>query len=537
MIAGIDSMKCNGCRICVDICNMDVIRLDTSQEEIPPCQAACPAGVDIRGYMYLLGQEDIDGAIRLIREALPLPAVTGHVCFHPCETECARKEVDESLNINSLERFIADYWVEEKAGPMPRLHVGKVAIVGSGPAGLSCAYFLIKMGYAVTVFESMSELGGMLRVGIPEYRLPRDILDAQINYIKDMGVEFRTNATIGKDLSIDDLKDRGYEAAFFAIGTQLSKKLEVEGIKLDGVLWALDLLRNTNLKREVEPLKDKVLVVGGGDVAMDAALNALRLGAKEVELSCLESRAEMPAHKDIIQQVVDEGININVSWGPKRILGEGGRATGVELIRCTSVFDKEGSFNPSFDEAVRKSIKADTVIFAIGQSPDLSLMPQEINITSEGTIATDPITLETGLVGIFAGGDAVSGPTSVVEAIASGKRASVSIDRYLKRENLKVGRHELAKIVEKPPKEGVQKRARQTTHLLPVGQRSKNFKEIRLGFNEEMAMIEVGRCMTCGSKARIVYPPDCMVCFECELNCPEQAVKVDFAPAFVTAMI
>ncbi len=537
MIETIDGTKCNGCRICVEVCNMDVLRLDTSQEEVPPCQAACPAGVDIRGYMYLLGQGDIDGAIRLIREALPLPAVTGHVCFHPCEIECARKEVDESLNINSLERFIADYWLKEKAEPMPRLHVGKVAIVGSGPAGLSCAYFLIRMGYPVTVFESMSEPGGMLRVGIPEYRLPRDILDAQINYMKDMGVEFRTNTTIGQSLTIDELKDRDCEAVFFAIGTQLSRRLEIEGIKLGGVLWALDFLRNVNLKREVEPLKDKVLVIGGGDVAMDAALSALRLGAKEVELACLESRDEMPAHKDSIQQVVDEGININTSWGPKRILGEGNRVTGVELVRCSSVFDKEGRFNPYFDEGVKKSIKADTVIFAIGQSPDLSLLPQEINITREGTIAVDPVTLETSLVGIFAGGDAVSGPASVVEAIASGKRASVSIDRYLKKENLKDGREEMAKIVQKPPKEGVKMRTRQATPLLSVGKRSKNFKEIRLGFGKEMAMMEAERCMTCGSRAYIAYPPDCMICFECELNCPEQAVEVDFAPSFIPAMM
>jgi len=537
MITAIDGMKCNGCGICVDICDMDVLRLDTSQEEIPPCQAACPAGVDIRGYIYLLNQGDFDGAIKLLREALPLPAVTGHVCFHPCETECARKEVDESLNINSLERFIADYWLKEKAEPMLRLHVGKVAIVGSGPAGLSCAYFLIRMGYPVTVFESMSEPGGMLRAGIPEYRLPRDILDAQINYIKDMGVEFRANATVGKDLTIGDLKDRDYEAIFFAVGTQLSRKLEVEGIKLDGVLCALDFLKDINLKREMEPIKGKVLVIGGGDVAMDAALSALRLGAKEVELACLESRDEMPAYKDSIQQVVDEGININVSWGPKRILSEGGRVTGVELVRCASVFDNEGGFNPSFDERVEESIKADTVIIAIGQSPDLSFLPHEISIAREGTIAVDPVTLETSLTGIFAGGDAVSGPASVVEAIASGKRASASIARYLKRENLSVGREDMAKVVQEPPKEGIKKRARQATPLLPVGQRSKNFKEIRLGFTEEMAMIEAERCMTCGSRAYIAYPPDCMICFECELNCPQKAVEVDFAPSFIPAMM
>ena len=525
-IEQIDLDRCTGCGICVEVCPLDTLRLDTLQEEIPPCWEACPAGVDIRGYLYLLNQSRLGEAIRLLREALPFPAVTGRVCFHPCESECARKEVDDAVNINCLERFVGDYWLQQKPEAPPRLHVAKVAIVGSGPAGLAAAYFLTKMGYRVTVFESMSELGGMLRMGILEYRLPRDVLDAQINYIKDMGVEFKTNTTIGKDLTIDDLKARGYKAGFFAIGAQLSKKLKLDGTELDGVVWGLDFLRNINLKHETR-VKDRVLVIGGGDVAMDVALAALRLGAREVELACLESGDEMPAHKESAQQAVDEGVNINLSWGPKRILGKNGRVTGIELVRCTAVFDKKGRFNPSFDERTTKSVETDMVILAVGQTSDLSLLPKGIKTTNEETIAVDPVTLETGVPGVFAGGDLVLGPSSVVESIAAGKRAATSIDRYLRGEDLKAGREKKeVNRVEKPPKEGIEEKAREATPLLPVDQRRRNFGEVKPGFSEEMAMNEVQRCMTCGSKAYIAYPEDCMTCFSCEITCPYEAVDV-----------
>lgn len=523
MITKIDNTKCTGCGVCVEICPLDTLRLDTFQEEVAPCQGACPAGVDIRGYIYLLKQGRFDEAIKLIREALPFPAVTGCVCLHPCESECARKEVDDAVNINCLERFVADYWLKEKPEALPRLHVAKVAIVGSGPAGLAAAYFLTKMGYAVTVFESLSELGGMLRVGIPEYRLPRDVLDAQINYIRDMGVELKTNTTIGKDLTIDDLKDRGYKAMFFAIGAQLSRKLKVDGVELYGVLWGLDFLKDVNLKHEVE-VKDRVLVIGGGDVAIDVALSAIRLGVKEVELACLESREEMPAHKEYIQQAVDEGVNLNVCWGPKRILGKNGKVTGIELIRCISVFDIEGRFNPSFDEQVTKTIETDMVILAVGETPDLSLLPKELRAAEEETVVVDPVTLETGVMGIFAGGDVVSGPSSVVEAIAAGKRAATSIDRYLKGEDLKAGREKEVKRVEKLPREGIDEKAREMTLLLSVDYR-RNFREVKTRFSEEAAMNEAQRCTTCGSKAYIAYD-DCMACFQCELGCPYEAIDV-----------
>lgn len=523
MITQIDQMKCTGCGICVECCPLDTLRLDTYTETIPQCQSACPAGVDMRGNMYLVKMGMLDEAMKLIRQVLPFSAVTGRVCFHPCEAECARKEVDEAINIRSIERFIGDLWLREKAETPPRLHVAKVAVVGSGPAGLAAAYFLVKMGYRVTVFESTPLLGGMLRVGIPEYRLPRDILDAQISCLRNMGIEFKTNTTIGKELTIDDLNDMGYKAVLFAIGTQVSKKLEIEGTELSGVRWGLDFLKDVNLGNKVE-VKDRVLVIGGGDVAMDVALAALRMGARRVELACLESAKQIPAHSESVQQATDEGIQVNFSWGPKRILGKNGKVKGMELVRCSSVFDKKGNFSPSFEEETTKVIDASEVIFAIGQVTDVSLLPEQIRV-SKDVIATDPVTLETTLRGVFAAGDAVLGPSSVVEAIASARRAAISIDRYLQGNSLQVAKEE-AKRIKEPPREGIEKKAREVPSLLPVDHRSKNFREVTLGLSKDMVVSEAKRCMTCGSKAYIAYPEDCMTCFQCELGCPYEAIDV-----------
>jgi NADPH-dependent glutamate synthase beta subunit-like oxidoreductase len=528
-IERIDMALCNGCQMCIDTCPMDVFRLDTlvvGRNEFPPCRMGCPAGVDMRNYIYLLKEGMIEEAINVLRDDLPLPAVTGRICPHPCESECARKEVDEAVNINSIERFVGDYWIKEKAHPVRKIYAAKIAIIGSGPAGLSCAYFLTRLGYPVTVFEAMPMLGGMLRIGIPEYRLPGNVLDAQINYIGDMGVEFKAGITIGKDMTLEELK-KNYQAIFFATGNQLSSRIELEGAKLDGVLWGLDFLRDVNLNQKTK-VKDRVAVIGGGNVSIVVALTALRLGAKEVQIACLESGDKMPAFRDEIEQAVDEGIGINGSWGPKRILADRGKVTGIELVRCVRVFDETGGFNPSFDEQEKKTIKADMIILAVGQVPDLSLVPKGMKISKDSTIQVDPITLETNLQGIFAGGDAVTGTSSgsVVEAIAAGKKASVSIDRYLRGEDLKTGRYIHPEKVKKPPKEGIRNMARQLTLKLPVGQRGGNFREVKVGFSEELAHLEAQRCMSCGSRAVIHYVEDCQLCLYCERDCPQKAIYV-----------
>jgi NADPH-dependent glutamate synthase beta subunit-like oxidoreductase len=269
-----------------------------------------------------------------------------------------------------------------------------------------------------------------------------------------------------------------------------------------------------------------VVVVGGGNVAVDVALTALRSGAKKVEMVCLESEGNMPAFKEEIIQAIDEGVSIHNSWGPKKILGDGGKVTSIELVRCESVFDQRGRFCPSYDESVTKTIEADTIILAIGQAADFSLIPQDLKLTQGGTVQVDPISLETTFPGIFAGGDIVSGPASVVEAIAAGKRASVSIDRYLKKQDLKAGRYFSPKRVQNPPQDGIEKQARNQTNLLPVKDRNGNFKEVKMGFKEDTANLEAQRCMTCGSRAIISYVDDCQLCLYCERDCPQKAIYV-----------
>jgi NADPH-dependent glutamate synthase beta subunit-like oxidoreductase len=524
----IDYELCNGCGTCVTSCTMDVIRLDTlvaERGEFPSCRRACPAGIDIRRFIHLYRDGAIDEAMAVLREASPLTAITGRVCPHFCESACARNDVDEAVNIRSLERFITDFWIKEKATPARKIYAAKVAVVGSGPAGLAAAFDLARMGYPVTVFEALPKPGGMLRSGIPEYRLPRDILDAQIDYIRDTGVEFKTNTTIGRDITLTDLNNQGYNAVFFATGAQLSRKLTIEGIDLDGVTGGLDFLRDHNLNTTAA-VGDRVVVIGGGNVAIDVALTTLRLGAKDVQLVCLETDDEMPAFKEEVRQAVDEGVGINVSWGPGRVLGNGKKVTGIELISCTSVFDNKGVFAPQYDEASCRTLDADTVVLAIGQAADLSLIPDGIKRTADGLIQVDPLTQQTTMQGVFASGDVTTTNGTVVEAIASGKRAAVSIDRYLKGEDLKEGRGRRPPTVMNAP--AVPNEVpRQEASLLPVNTRKGNFKEVNAGFNDDTARLEAQRCMTCGSRAIITYPEECMACDSCELDCPQKAIYVD----------
>ena len=528
-IERINPELCNGCGICVTTCPVDVIRLDTAaqeKEEQPDCQMTCPAGVDMRRYLYLLREGLVEKAMAVLRDSLPIPAVTGRVCSHPCETQCFRKEVDEAVNINGLERFVADQCLNEKAEPARKIYAARVAVIGSGPAGLSCAYFLARVGYPVTVFETMSVRGGMLRVGIPEHRLPKEILEAQIDYIQDLGVEFKTGITIGKDTTLEALQ-KDYQAIFYAIGNQLSKRLPIPGNGLNGVVSGLDFLKDAKFESGFKT-KKRVVVIGGGNVAVDVALTALRCGAEEVYLACVEPKTQMPGHAEEIDQAVEEGVVLYDSWGPRTILGDDkGNVTGVELVHCTSVFDQGGKFNPCYDEGKTKTIEADMIVLAVGQQADPSVLPRGMVLTPNGSIQTDPITLETTLAGIFAGGDIVSGQASVVEAIAAGKGASISIDRYLKGEDLKAGRYlRRAARVKNPPKEGVDRMVRKTTPVLPVSERQKNSKEVKRGFNEDTANLEAQRCMTCGSLANIAYADDCMLCLFCERDCPQKAIYV-----------
>lgn len=525
-IRKIDYERCTGCAKCVDGCPMDVLRLDRfvfNKEERPPCQVACPASANIRDYIYLLTQRRIAEAAEMLRDALVIPSVTGRVCFHPCESACARKEVDESVNINSLERHVADYLLEAKAQPVPRIQREKVAIIGSGPAGLAAAYGLAKRGYPVTVFESLPVLGGMLRVGIPDYRLPRDVLEAQINYITDLGAEMKTSTPVGDKLTLDSLFDQGYKAAFIAIGAHKNQQLSIPGENIEGVVNGLTFLRELNTGKRTRA-EGRVVVIGGGNVAVHAARTALRLGGQEVFVFYPWSRAEMSAFAEEVEEALAEGVKIDFLVAPLQMVRKNGHIE-VQCVRMKrGAKDAAGRRTLEPTSGSEFGLEADMVIAAVGEIPDV---PAQFGLKqSGGRILVDPRTLATDKEGIFAGGDAVSGPSSVIKAIATGKRAVTSIERYLKGGDLRADKEPKPKRVRKPPKEGVEEKPRQEAPRLPVALRRGNLREFKTGYSREMALEEAQRCMACGSKAFIKYLRDCMTCYLCEVDCPEEAICV-----------
>ncbi len=511
--------ECRFCGACVEVCPTGALmdkdlRWPPPEEDLVPCKHTCPAGIDVPQYIRLISEEKFSEAAAIIREKVPLPNILGYLCHHPCETECRRGKINESTSICALKRFAAEHdtglWKTNLGGASRTGR--KVAIVGSGPAGLTAAYYLAKKGHSVTVFESLPEYGGMMRVGTPPYRLPREILEKDVNEILELGVEIKTDTQIGQKLALDDLRNQ-YEAIFLAVGAHLSKMLKIKGADLKGILWGVDFLRDINLGKDVN-IEERVLVIGGGNVAIDVARTALRLGAKEVQLVCLESREEMPAHPWEIEEAVEEGVILNVSWGPKKILGNGENVTGLELVRCTSVFDENRRFNPSFDEKMTKSIKTDMVIIAIGQASDLSFLGEDSGIeVKRGTIRVDDTTLQTSDPKIFAGGDAVSGAASVVEAIAMGRKAAVSIDKYLGGDGV-IDESLVGTEVPNPwlgRDEGFADKTRAQMPCLPIKQRLQGFSVVELGLDVENAVDEANRCLRCDLRLQIspvMLPPE-----------------------------
>jgi NADPH-dependent glutamate synthase beta subunit-like oxidoreductase len=419
--------------------------------------------------------------------------------------------VNEPISICALKRFVADRDVKlwkttvKKAAPTGK----RVAIVGSGPAGLTVAYYLARLGHYVTVFDALPKLGGMMRYGVQEYRLPESVLEKDLEDILSLGIELKTNMPIGEGFFIQELKGQGYDAVVIAVGLQKSRILRVEGSTSPDVLGGLDFLRDVRSGKAVQ-VKERVLVIGGGNVAMDIALTALRLGAKQVEVACLESREEMPAFPWEVQQVLEEGIPIHNSWGVKRILCEGDKVRGMELIRCVSVFDQNGRFNPCYDESTTQTLKADMIIFAIGQASDLKDLDNTnaLKLTPLGTIQVTDSTMETNVPGVFACGDIVKGPASIVDAVALGKKTALAVDKYLGGR----GNIEESFVVLEPPnpwigrEEGFTYKKRADMPMLPVEQRRGNFAEVELGFDEKTAVEEAKRCLRCDLRLQIRQP-------------------------------
>ncbi len=485
---------------------------------MPPCQNTCPAGLDINAYVLMASRGQIEESYRYIKQYIPFPGVIGRVCPHPCEKECNRGKLDDPIAINNVKRFVADYVMEKgldgkynyiklQALPekCPITKKEKVAVVGAGPAGLTAAYFLIKKGYAVTVFEAADTAGGMMTYGVPEHRLPRNVVKWEIEALKKMGIEIKTKSPVGNP---EDLKKKGYAAVFMAVGSQNSAKLNVPGEDSTGVLQALAFLKDVNSGKKVAVGK-KVVVVGGGSVAMDVATCAHRLGAADVTVTCLEcSHDEMPAQNEEIEQAIEEGIKVDMSWGPKAIIATGGKVKGVELKRCTTCYDKAGKFAPAYDEKETKKIDADMVITAIGQRVDLSFMKDsKVKATKRGTIETDARSFVTSVAGIYAGGDVARGQGTMIEAMADARKAAVAIDCYLRGVELPPPPPAviLADVTEPAFQFHLReytKETREKAKATPAAKRKDNFTEVNLGFaDKETCVKEARRCLTCRCSA------------------------------------
>jgi NADH-quinone oxidoreductase subunit F len=469
-----------------------------------PCQNACPADQNAWGYVTLISEGKFKEAIALIKEANPLPAVLGRVCVHPCENKCRRAQVDEAVSICALKRFAADTDMNSSLSYRPQPEAPKdkkVAVIGAGPAGLAGAYFLALKGYKVTIFEALPVAGGMLAVGIPDYRLPKEILNKEIKGITDLGVEIKYNTRLGKDITTEKLFTDGYSAVLMATGAHKGQKLRIDGEDATGVIDGVTFLRSVNLK-ETEKVNGKVAVIGGGNVAIDAARSALRLGADEVSILYRRDKDDMPAYKEEVEDAEKEGIKIYILVAPNKIVTEGKKAVGVECTRMKlGKFDKGGRRTP---EPVTNSefiINADMVIAAIGQTPDLSYLNGEgVKVTKSNTIEVNKKRLATGKEGIFAAGDNVRGPATAVEAVGDGKKAAMAIDEFLGGDGkpMNAYRNELIHMVVGYNETEYQKeRARVAMPHLPVGKRSKTFTEVVLGYQADAAVEEAKRCLHC----------------------------------------
>ncbi len=485
-----------------------------------PCRLRCPVHVDVPGYVTAIAEGRFTDALEIILDRNPLPAVCGRICLRPCEDGCRRCNLDDPLAIAALKRSAADFG----AYPIERpdaIRREKVAVVGSGPAGLTVAYDLAKFGFKVTLFEEKPKLGGMLRYGIPNYRLPDSALDKDIDYILSLGIEVKTDVRVGTDITLDELREQ-YNAVVITAGLQASRALPIPGADFGQVLAALPFLEAA-ASREPIAIGKRVVVVGGGNVAMDVARTARRLGATDVTLVCLESPEEMPASEHEVEEAQLEGITVNCSWGPREVVGNVG-VVGLKVARCLSVFDADKRFAPTFDEREIKQFAADTVIFATGQGADVGDIGVEL--TPRGGIKADPDTLHTSIEDVYAAGDVVSGPTKVIDAIAAGHRASASVIRDLAGDaSLLDDLNEEATTLGEVPElmqTKLEPRRRVQMERLEFYDAVRSFDEIEVGYTEYEAAREAQRCLGCTTGARLSREK-CASCLTCIRVCPHQA--------------
>ncbi len=542
----VDLLKCTSCGECTAVCPVEIpsehnqglaLRkaifkqyeqaipggYGISKRSTAPCKATCPAHVSIQGFIALMNQGKHAEALKLFKQEHPFPGSCGRVCHHPCEAACTRGDADEPVAIQYLHRYLAQLDFDSDETFIPEIadkRDEKIAIVGSGPAGLTCAYYMAQKGYGATIFEKLPVKGGMMTVGIPEYRLPKAELAKEIEVIENLGVEIQTSVEFGKDVTLQSLKKDGYSALFMATGLHGSRGLGVKGEDLDGVIKGVDLLRDAALGK-AEKLIGKVMVIGGGNVAVDVALTARRLGADDVTMVCLEKRDEMPAWDYEIEEALEEKVKIVNSLGPLRFLGIDGKVNEVEFQECISVFDENGRFSPQYDDCKLTSHEADIVIVAIGQMGEFDFADKQgIALTPPGGLEADPVTLQTPIDWVFAGGDAYYGPKSVVDAIASGKTAAESMHRFINGEDLKKDR-EKSWDFEKPDIDNVTKIERAKPVKISVDEREGNFKEVTLDLAREAIEREAARCLSCGI---------CSECYQCVDACLAGAINHEEQP-------
>ncbi len=569
-VSTIDETKCVGCGECVEVCPTNAIKLghklcvnsevktplrtefphdtewgpdkwnpdyrinrkETLETGTSPCKTECPAHISIPGYIKMASQGRFDEALEMIKKENPFPAVCGRICPALCESACTRNGVDASVAIDDIKKFIAelDLNVENRFIPeIKKSYDKKIAIVGGGPSGLTCAYYLAVEGYKVTVFEKENELGGMLRYGIPAFRLQRDVVKAEIDVLKEIGVEFVTGVEVGKDLTIPELREKGFEAFYVSIGAQKGRMLGIEGEEAAGVIAGVDFLRNSSLN-PVDTHLGKTIVIGGGNVAIDVARTALRFKNSGVRMFCLESRDLMPALADEVHEALEEGIEINNNYGPKRILVKDGKAYAIEFKKCIRIFDENNKFNPLFDEDDCITVEADHILLSVGQQIHWGQLFEgiDVELNPNQTIKVDVQTLQSSVKDIFAGGDAATGPKYAIHAIAHGKEAAISIHRFVNRgQSLVFGRNN--KVFVSIDKDnvnysGYDQVSRERVYTLHLDNLENSFVDPRGILTEEQIKKETLRCLSCGIS--VVDEFMCIGCGACTTRCKFEAIKM-----------